>query len=75
MAGNQQQRTPGLECPKCHHFIPTTIAELLSAQYLECPHCRLRLTINKKESKKALDILSNVNDAQNNLDKASKFNR
>ena len=35
----------------------------------------LRLTINKKESKKALDILSNVNDAQKNLDKASKFNR
>ena len=70
-----QQKTPGLTCPKCQHFIPTTINELITASYLECPHCRLRLNINKNESKKALEILSNVNDAQKNLEKASKFNR
>jgi DNA-directed RNA polymerase subunit RPC12/RpoP len=72
---NTQQRVPGLKCPKCGNFIETSIEELISASYLECPHCRLRLTINKQESKKALDILSNVDKAKKNLERASHFNR
>lgn len=75
MALNKQQKTPGLNCPKCGSFIPTSIAELITTSYLECPHCRLRLNINKAESKRALEILNNVNEAQKNLEKASKFNR
>lgn len=75
MATNQQQKTPGLNCPKCGSFIPTTIAELITTSYLQCPHCHLRLNINQRESKRALEILKDVNDAQKNLERASKFNR
>lgn len=75
MIENQQQKTPGLNCPKCGSFIPTSITELITASYIECPHCRLRLNIDKKESKRALEILNNVNKAQQNLENASKFNR
>ena len=70
---NNNQKQPGLNCPQCGTFIPTTIAELLSARSLRCPHCRLELTINRKESKRALEILQKVDDAQKNLDNASKF--
>lgn len=68
---NQQQ--PGMKCPQCGHFIPTTITELLTARALRCPHCRLELTINRAESKQAMDILKNVDNAQKNLQQASKF--
>ena len=71
----QKQQVPGLNCPKCGHFIETTINELLSAKALVCSHCRLELTINKQESKRALEILEDVNVAAKNVDKASKFNR
>jgi DNA-directed RNA polymerase subunit RPC12/RpoP len=70
---NNNQRQPGLNCPQCGTFIPTTIAELLSARSLRCPHCRLELTINRHESKRAMEILQKVEDAQKNLDNASKF--
>lgn len=67
------QKSPGLNCPQCGHFIPTTITELLSARSLRCPHCRLELTINRRESQRAMEILQKVDDAQKNLDNASKL--
>jgi len=70
---NNNQKQPGLNCPQCGHFIPTTISELLSASGLRCPNCRLELTINRQESKRAMEILKNVDDAQKNLQKASTF--
>ena len=53
MMNNNQQKTPGLNCPQCG----------------------LTLTINRNESKRAMEILKNVNDAQQNLNKASSFQR
>ena len=72
---NNQQKTPGLNCPQCGTFIPTSISELLSATGLRCPHCQLVLTINRNESKRAMEILMNVEQAQQNLKKASSFQR
>jgi len=69
-----QQQTPGLKCPQCGQFIPTTISELLSAQALRCPYCGLELTINRQESKQAMDILKEVDNASKKLEKASKYN-
>jgi uncharacterized paraquat-inducible protein A len=74
MFNNQpQQSQPGLKCPQCGTFIPTTITELLTARALRCPQCQLELTINRAESKQAMDILKNVDEAQKNLQKASTF--
>ena len=70
-----QQRTPGLNCPKCNHFIETTITELISASYIECKHCRLRLEINIQESKRALEILGDVERAKQRVQEASTFHR
>ncbi len=68
-------KIPGMNCPQCGNFIPTTISELLSASGLKCPHCNLMLTINRQESKRAMEILQKVDNAEKNLQKASSFNR
>lgn len=65
------QNRPGMNCPNCGHFIETTIQQLLTAQALICPHCRLELRINRQESQRAMEILKDVDNAQNNLDKAA----
>ena len=36
------QRTPGLDCPKCGVYFPTTIPDLLSGS-IRCPYCGLTL--------------------------------
>ena len=64
-----------LKCPHCGQFIPTTIAELLSAQALRCPYCGLELTINRAESRHAMEILKEVDEASKKLDQASQFKR
>lgn len=69
-----QQQVPGLNCPQCGQFIPTSISELLSANGLKCPYCGLELTINRQESQQAMDILKEVDQASKKLDQASKFN-
>ena len=72
--GNQQN-TPGMKCPQCGKIIQTSIAELLSAPSIHCQYCGLELRINREESKKAMDLMRKVQEAEQNLDKASHFNR
>lgn len=66
------QQIPGMKCPVCGTFIPTSIQELLNAKGLVCPNCGLELSINRNESRRAMEILQDVDNAQKNLDKASK---
>lgn len=69
-----KRQVPGLNCPQCGRFIETSISELLTAKGLVCPYCKLQLTINKQESKRALEILEDVEKASKNVERASKFN-
>ena len=48
--GAQQAKTrnePGLFCPKCNAFIPTTIYDLLYSPHIRCPECDLVLSVDK----------------------------
>ena len=72
---NQQAQKSGLKCPQCANFIETSVTELLHAQGLRCSHCHLLLTINRHESRQAMEILQKVEDASKNLEKASTFKR
>lgn len=69
------ERTPGIDCPQCGKFIQITIAELLTAHSVRCPHCRLQLVIDRKQSGNALEALQKVEEARKQVDKAKKFNR
>ncbi len=47
----------GLTCPKCNGFIPLSLEQLLKSSEFVCPHCGLHLSINRKSSKSAQDVL------------------
>lgn len=69
------QQVPGMKCPQCGFFIPTTIAELLTASCLRCPHCLLQLNINRQNSAQAMKALAKVDEAQRRVESTSKFYR
>ena len=58
------QRIPGLRCPNCGNFIPTSIQQILFSSCLLCSTCGLGLNIDKRKSDKALKILAKVDEAQ-----------
>lgn len=74
-SANPASQQAGLKCPECGTFIPTTIFQLLTAQALVCPHCRLRLSIDRGKSRSAFEVLRNVQLVQKNLEEKSHFNR
>lgn len=59
-----QQRVPGIRCPHCGNFIPTSIQQILYSKSLFCPTCGLKLDIDKRKSDKAVEMLKKFNDVQ-----------
>ena len=48
VSGGKSSQVPGISCPRCGKFIPTTITEILTQGRLRCPYCLLVLNINQK---------------------------
>ena len=57
------QRMPGISCPRCGDFIPTSIKQILFSKVLFCPTCGLHLNIDKRKAGKALELLAKVDEA------------
>ena len=57
---NQGQKANGFGCPVCHKFIPTSVVELVTSPAVTCPSCGLKLTIDRNESRRAMEILEKV---------------
>lgn len=72
---NQTVKEPGLMCPVCGKFIPTSVAELLSCRGLDCPSCGLHLEIDREQSQKALEALQQLDRAHKRVNSTSQFNR
>lgn len=68
-------RVSGMKCPICEGFIPIGVHQLLFDGDISCPHCGLSLTINRMQSKQALDALRKVEEAVGNLRKTENFKR
>lgn len=47
VSGGASSKIPGIACPHCGKFIPTTITDLLTQGHLRCPYCLLKLNIDK----------------------------
>ena len=65
---DNKQQTPGLACPNCKNLIPITIHQLLEVKSIFCPICGLRLSLDKKSSDKAKDVLRKIEEAQKKYD-------
>lgn len=70
--GQDGTGVPGMKCPQCGEFIPTTIQQISVASCLVCPHCQLRMNIDKSASRRAIDALKKVNAAQNAVEEKKK---
>jgi len=71
----QQQKIPGIRCPHCGNFIPTSIQQILFSGCLFCPTCGLKLNIDKRKSDKALKTLQKVDEAQKRVEDEYKFSK
>ena len=63
-----QQQIPGIPCPRCHGFIPTTIYQITTNAALTCPNCLLKINIDRAGSNRAIDALRRVEEAQRKLE-------
>lgn len=50
VSGGASSQIPGINCPNCGKFIPTTITDLLIQSHIRCPYCLLVLNIHRKQS-------------------------
>ena len=48
VSGGKSSQVPGINCPCCGKFIPTTITELLTLGHLRCPYCLMKLKIDRE---------------------------
>lgn len=69
----QQMRPSGMPCTQCNGFIPVSMQQIITDSAIICPHCGLRLTINRQQSSTAIEALKKVQQAQNNFDRKNKF--
>ena len=61
-------RQNGFKCPQCHRFIPLSVQTLFHQMYVDCPTCGLHLSIDRKESAKAMNVLKKVVEGQREID-------
>ena len=61
---HSSQHMPGMPCPNCGNFIPTSIQQILFSSSLYCPICGLSINIDKRKSDKALKMLEKIDKAQ-----------
>lgn len=65
---DNKQRMPGMPCPNCKNLIPITMHQLLEAKSIFCPICGLKLSMDKKPSDKAKDVLRKIEEVQKKLE-------
>ena len=62
--GNNEQQKTGLRCPSCGNPIPVTIEQLMKNKYVFCSSCGMRVSIDKRQTDIALEVLAKVEEAQ-----------
>lgn len=72
---HSSQHIPGMQCPRCGSFIPTSIQQILLSNNLYCPICGLGINIDKRKSDKALKILDKVDEAQKKYEESLQVSK
>ena len=70
---NFETPVPGMYCPVCNGFIPVKPQQLMSGDEILCPDCGWSIPTDRGQSAKALEALRKVEEAIENLRKASNF--
>jgi DNA-directed RNA polymerase subunit RPC12/RpoP len=64
----QISKLPGLDCPSCGFRMIISVPMLLSGEPVICPSCRLKLTVEREQSKACLTELEKVYEAVKNVE-------
>ena len=72
MNPSKNQQPPGFSCPNCNFFIEVSLESLLLEGNQTCPSCQTSFSMDRSESKDALDLMNKLNDTINDLDKDSR---
>ena len=51
ISGGTSSKTPGISCPICGKFIPTSVFDLLINDRIRCPYCLNVLIVHRNNSK------------------------
>ena len=70
---NFETPVPGMYCPVCNGFIPVKPQQLMSRDEILCPDCGYSILPHGGQSAAALEALRKVEEAIENLRKASNF--
>jgi len=63
----------GFNCPKCNSFVEVSFKSLLSQASINCPFCLISFTMDRNESKHALELMQKLNTALDNLEATKNF--
>lgn len=63
------EQVPGMKCPQCGEFIPITLQQITTDTAIVCPHCNLKMNIDRTNTGKAIDALRKVKAAKERLEK------
>jgi len=63
---------PHLPCPECGFKIEISLPELLTRSEFVCPGCNLKLTMDRDESKNALEMMQQLHIVKTNMDALKK---
>ena len=70
---NFETPVPGMYCPVCKGFIPVEPQQLMFGDEILCPDCGYSILADRGQSAAALEALRKVEEAIENLRKASNF--
>ncbi|RQH40803.1 hypothetical protein D5R40_16170 [Okeania hirsuta] len=65
--------SPGIPCPRCNFFIEMSVQSLLYQASFQCPACFLTLSMDRNQSRPALEVLQKVNKEMENIEKHKNF--
>ncbi len=71
----ETQRPAGFNCPNCSFFIEVSVHSLLYASGHTCPGCHTEFTMNRSESREALELVQKLQVAMENVQKSKEFRK
>jgi len=73
LPSQKRERSPGFNCPKCNFFIEMTIESLLYESTQTCPGCTTVFSMDRTQSKEALQLIQRLHVAMKNIETVKKF--
>ena len=65
--------TPGFNCPNCNFFVEVTLKSLLFEANQKCPSCLTKFTMDRQESKRAIELMQKLNTVIENIESVKDF--